>query len=122
MTSLIDVIFLLLLFFMLSSTFTKYSEVELSAASGGAATISATRLLFLQLQEDSLTLNGQDLTLEALEALDATLRERTDTVDAATPTPLLIAFKGDVTSQRLADLLVAVRSVSTVAPTVLGGA
>ena len=31
MTSLIDVIFLLLLFFMLTSTFSKFSEVELAA-------------------------------------------------------------------------------------------
>ena len=31
MTSLIDVIFLLLLFFMLSSTFSRFAEVEISA-------------------------------------------------------------------------------------------
>jgi biopolymer transport protein ExbD len=35
MTSLIDVIFLLLLFFMLSSTFSRFGEVELTAAAGG---------------------------------------------------------------------------------------
>ncbi|MEM8921756.1 MAG: biopolymer transporter ExbD, partial [Pseudomonadota bacterium] len=32
-TSLIDVIFLLLLFFMLASTFTRFSEVDIAAAS-----------------------------------------------------------------------------------------
>ena len=35
-TSLIDVIFLLLLFFMLASTFSKYSEIELASLPGGA--------------------------------------------------------------------------------------
>jgi biopolymer transport protein ExbD len=34
-TSLIDVIFLLLLFFMLASSFTRFSEVEVMAATGG---------------------------------------------------------------------------------------
>jgi biopolymer transport protein ExbD len=119
MTSLIDVIFLLLLFFMLSSTFSKFSEVELSAASGGAAIAGDTRPLFLQLHEGRLTLNGQEV---ALETLEATLLERAEAGDAAPPTPLLISLKGAVTAQRLTDLLVAVRGVHGITPTVLGGA
>ncbi|WP_367714863.1 biopolymer transporter ExbD [Nitratireductor sp. GISD-1A_MAKvit] len=34
LTSLIDVIFLLLLFFMLSSTFTRFASVEISGGAG----------------------------------------------------------------------------------------
>ncbi len=37
MTSLIDVIFLLRLFFMLSSTFSRFAEVELTAAGASAS-------------------------------------------------------------------------------------
>ncbi|MFX0546160.1 ExbD/TolR family protein [Roseovarius sp. S1116L3] len=116
MTSLIDVIFLLLLFFMLSSTFSKFSEVELSAATGGAAQESGQRPLFLQLRSDDLTLNGEAL---ALGALAETLRARPAS-DAAQP--LLIALGDGVTAQRLTDLLVALRGIPGISPTVLGGA
>ena len=51
MTSLIDVIFLLLLFFMLSSTFSRFAEVEISAAAGGAAAPSDTPPAFLRLSQ-----------------------------------------------------------------------
>ena len=43
MTSLIDVIFLLLLFFMLTSTFTRFAELDLAAASGGGGASHAHR-------------------------------------------------------------------------------
>nr|WP_324752147.1 biopolymer transporter ExbD [Roseovarius sp. Pro17] len=116
MTSLIDVIFLLLLFFMLSSTFSKFSEVELSAAAGGAVQDSENRPLFLQLREDDVRLNGEAMPLEALTAA---LKDRP--VDGESQ-PLLIALASGVTSQRLTDLLVALRGIPDIAPTVLGGA
>lgn len=112
MTSLIDVIFLLLLFFMLTSTFSKFSEVELSAASGGAALASDVKPLFLQLSTENLTLNGDALDLAELVSA---LPVRTDA-----PVPLLISLRGEVTSQRLTDLLVALRGARGVTPTVLG--
>lgn len=113
MTSLIDVIFLLLLFFMLTSTFSKFSEVELSAASGGAALTPDVKPLFVQLGADDLTLNGEALDLAALvPALPSA---------GAAPVPLLISLRGDVTAQRLTDLLVALRDARGVAPTVLAG-
>lgn len=115
MTSLIDVIFLLLLFFMLTSTFSKFSEVELSAASGGAALTSDTKPLFLRLGTQDLTLNDSTLTLATLaEALPAKS-------DDTPPVPLLISLRSDVSAQRLTDLLVALRGLRGVAPTVLGG-
>ncbi|UXX82383.1 biopolymer transporter ExbD [Roseovarius pelagicus] len=114
MTSLIDVIFLLLLFFMLSSTFSKFAELELSAASGGAVITSQTKPLFLQLGPNAIRLNGTDTVLDRLTDL---LR---DMPESNTPRPLLIALQGDVTSQRLTDLLVVLRGVPRVVPTVLG--
>ena len=62
MTSLIDVIFLLLLFFMLTSTFSKFSEVPLAAAGSGAvAQASDAKPVFLQLGPDTLRLNGDEI-------------------------------------------------------------
>ncbi|SDN65234.1 biopolymer transport protein ExbD [Lutimaribacter pacificus] len=112
MTSLIDVIFLLLLFFMLSSTFTRFAEIEL--ATGGAGSGAAPENpVFISLAPDRLRLNGAESTVEALAgALDA---HRAG--DA--PLTVLIAMQGDVTAQRLTDLLSALRSLPQLRVTVL---
>lgn len=115
MTSLIDVIFLLLLFFMLSSTFSKFSEVELMAAGAGVTSGAQERPLFLRLGPDSLMLNAADLALDDLaEAL------RGEAPESDEPRPLLVALQPDVTAQRLTDLLVVLRSVPGFTPTILG--
>ncbi|MBU2961788.1 biopolymer transporter ExbD [Citreicella sp. C3M06] len=116
MTSLIDVIFLLLLFFMLSSTFSKFSEVELMAAGAGVGTGDA-RPLFLRLGPDSVTLNAAELTLDALpEALSPEAGEPEEN------RLLLVSLQPGVSAQRLTDLLVVLRRVPGFAPTILGGA
>ncbi len=112
MTSLIDVIFLLLLFFMLTSTFSKFSEVELSAASGGGALAPDAKPLFMQLGAEEITLNGEPVNLAGLASALP--------VEDASPVPLLISLREGVTAQRLTDLLVALRPLRGVAPTVLG--
>lgn len=112
MTSLIDVIFLLLLFFMLSSTFSKFSEVELSAAGSGTAVPSDAPPLFLQLDPDTLRLNGDALTLAEL---GASLLAQADE-----GTVLLVSLGTEVDSQRLTDLLVALRALPKLRVTVLG--
>ena len=61
LTPLIDVIFLLLLFFMLSSTFLRFSSVEVTAAgpSGPGAAPATGRPALLTLRHDGLlALNG----------------------------------------------------------------
>jgi biopolymer transport protein ExbD len=88
MTSLIDVIFLLLLFFMLTSTFSKVSEVELT--SGGTTAPSAEPPLFLRLSEDGLSLNGTALTLDIL--VQALPKDR--------PRSVLVSMTPEVTAQR----------------------
>lgn len=107
MTSLVDVIFLLLLFFMLSSTFSKFAEVELSAAAAGAVTAERPPI-FVQLFSDSVTVNGEPRPLDALE-----LEPGTDQV-------LLVALQPEVRSQRLLDLLVALRGWPGLRVSVLG--
>jgi len=115
MTSLIDVIFLLLLFFMLSSTFTRFAEVDLTADGPGGA-VSGARPAFLQLEPDRLRLNGEEL---ALDALPEALRDR---LAGAEKLPLLVSLRGGVSAQRLTDLLVVLRRLPEVTATVLGAA
>ncbi|NUH64992.1 biopolymer transporter ExbD [Sulfitobacter sp. S0837] len=111
MTSLIDVIFLLLLFFMLTSTFSKFSEIELTAATSGAGATADTKPYFMQLGANSLRLNGEALALTNLT--DSALAEAKD------GTPLLISLADAVESQRLADLLIALRAFPALRVTVL---
>lgn len=112
MTPLIDVIFLLLLFFMLTSTFSKFSEVELTSASQGSDATDAAPL-FLQLMPQTLRLNGDALTLETL----ATSQLAT----AGAGTPVLVSLDPEVDAQRLTDTLVALRLFPKLRVTVLGG-
>ncbi|ETX30373.1 biopolymer transporter ExbD [Roseivivax isoporae] len=116
MTSLIDVIFLLLLFFMLTSTFSKFSEVELTAAARASAGSSDAPPLFLQLGAEDVRLNGRDV---AFDTLPDTLGSEVDP-DAAGPRVLLIALRDGVSAQRLTDLLVQLRGVAGLTPTVVG--
>ena len=113
MTPLIDVIFLLLLFFMLTSTFSKFSEVPLTAAGAGAGVRSNAKPLFLQLGADDLALNGESLTLAALTA--SPLKE------AEAGTTLLVSLRGGVDAQRLTDLLVVLRGLPSLRVMVLEG-
>lgn len=111
LTSLIDVIFLLLLFFMLTSTFSRFAEVELSAAAPAGAP-SETPPVFLRLSPEAVNVNGETVDLRALDTALAH--------DGQGVRPVLVSLSGEVTSQRLADLLGALRGVPKVAPTVLG--
>ncbi|PTW50229.1 biopolymer transporter ExbD [Rhodovulum kholense] len=118
LTPLVDVIFLLLLFFMLSSTFTRFAEVDLSAAApGGSAATPETKPLFLQLAPEGLRLNGRDMPLEALADTLALAPAEGMAADAQ---PVLVALRGAVSAQRLTDLLVVLRAVPGIRVTVLG--
>lgn len=113
MTSLIDVIFLLLLFFMLSSTFSKFAEVELASGRGGATAQPDSAPYFLSLESGALTLNGQPETFESLPAALAGDREADETPR------VLISLRDGVTAQRLTDLLVALRQIEGLSVKVL---
>jgi biopolymer transport protein ExbD len=102
MTSLIDVIFLMLLFFMLSSPFARHGELPLAAAASGPAA-AETPPLFLRLTPDGLTLNGTPVDLAALPA---ELAARADG-----GVRVLVALAGPATSQALVDTLSALRKV-----------
>jgi biopolymer transport protein ExbD len=97
LTPLIDVIFLLLLFFMLSSTFTPFAELQLGAASAGAAARD-TPPLFLRVTEEALALNGRDVPMEALAAEAAYIPLHAQAVIVATRAGLDYEVMADETT------------------------
>jgi len=107
LTSLIDVIFLLLLFFMLTSTFSTFGEIELSQATAGAAAPGTpSERAFVQLGADRLVLNGAPVSFEELTTQ---LEEG----------QVLISLDEDASAQRLVDLLVRLRGRQDLSVTVL---
>jgi len=114
LTSLIDVIFLLLLFFMLSSTFSRFAEVELAAAGAGQGASEAVQTKFLQLGGETLSLNGTDMALEDVRT--ALMNEAQSDV----PLPVIVSLRDEVTAQRLTDVLVVLRAIDGLRLRVLG--
>lgn len=110
LTSLIDVIFLLLLFFMLSSTFTRFAEVELS---GGRAASGATGQpdILVRLDEDGWAVNGiggdQAAGIGELKRLQ----------EAGAETAILLV-RGEATSQDLVTAVEAIRRETELAVSV----
>ena len=68
LTSLIDVIFLLLLFFMLSSTFSRFGGVELSTPGGGNAFVGTPDII-LSVKADRVLVNGEVATTANLGSI-----------------------------------------------------
>lgn len=101
LTPLVDVIFLLLLFFMLSSTFARHAEVELNFA--GAAPGPPTQPVFVRLADDGVTVNGRPVGPDGLRASVERYR-------GTGPLPLLLSV-GGAKAQQLVDTVVALRSV-----------
>ncbi|MEM7214518.1 MAG: biopolymer transporter ExbD [Pseudomonadota bacterium] len=96
LTSLIDIIFLLLLFFMLSSTFSKYSEVELTAARIGSGTSADRPELFISLVGKNWRINGE--VADFSNALEILSRYQSDTKVSA-----ILRVNETVSSQTLID-------------------
>lgn len=98
LTPLVDVIFLLLLFFMLTSTFEQYGEIELAGTTGGGTAPASGDTQFVRLSAKAVRLGGQEITLDVLAT---SLREGT----------VLVSMSDGVDAQRLIDLLAVVRTV-----------
>ena len=111
LTSLIDVIFLLLLFFMLTTTFTRTAELPLVAGGSGTGT-AQTAPLFLRLSPQEMTLNGQPATLDTVTGRITGLGQDDPQV--------LVSLAPGVNAQRLADLLAALRRQPGLRVQVLG--
>ena len=80
LTPMIDVVFLLLVFFMLASQFGRDNALPLSAASGGSSSYSGPPRL-VDIGPDDLRLNGVVVSQEALvQRLGELVQTQTDTV------------------------------------------
>lgn len=67
LTPLIDVVFLLLIFFMLSSTFLKFTAININGGQAGAGTADISKLVLVRVHQDKkIEVNGQPVALEEL--------------------------------------------------------
>lgn len=67
LTPLIDVVFLLLIFFMLASTFLRFSAMPISGASGGGSAKGLQEIVLIQVHPDeTLTINGSPLPVSQM--------------------------------------------------------
>lgn len=98
LTPLIDVVFLLLIFFMVSTTFTKetHLQVDLPEATGEPAQEQPQQLDLLVAADGSYSLNGQTLVNRELDTLKAAL-EKVSAGD--TTQPLVITADAKSTHQ-----------------------
>lgn len=104
MTSLIDVIFLLLLFFMLSSVFSRHVQIEVRAGMPAATMQEQPRARLLTVAPDSLLLNGKPVDPDLLrEAL--TLPEGRQT------SAVVISVSPGTDAQRLSTILLSLEGI-----------
>ena len=111
MTPLIDVIFLLLQFFMLSSTFSRFGEIELTTGGTGGASAPSEdqKTLFVRLNAAGLSLNGQSIVTEQLA----------ETIPQNTATHVLLDVLEGAKAQGLADVLFVLRALEGIRVTVV---
>ena len=98
LTSLIDVIFLLLLFFMLSSTFSKYSELEVNASKAGSGSAAEKPNIFISLEPGAWKINGSETLPE--DVLGKLQNFKDDKTSKA-----IMQIREGVSSQTLVDAL-----------------
>ena len=66
LTPLIDVVFILLVFFMLASSFLDWRAIELTVPGRAGAGTSMEGVLLIQIRPDGVRLSGETVSLEAL--------------------------------------------------------
>ncbi|ADZ70688.1 biopolymer transporter ExbD [Polymorphum gilvum] len=101
LTSLIDVIFLLLLFFMLSSTFTRFGAVEIGAASKGGAGGAAPDILVF--------LDGSGWRINGIAAAADDAPQIMSGLEAKGAKSVLVVAREDATAQMLVEALETLR-------------
>ena len=113
LTSLIDIIFLLLLFLMLTSTFSKFSEIELSVATTAAESNVSEKILFLRISALRIDLNSDEVQINSLsKSIKSFIKN--------SKASLVISMDQDVTSQRLVDILGIVANIEGLSVNLIG--
>ena len=104
MTPLVDIIFLLLLFFMLSSTFTTFGYLELGAPAGTGGSGGVPNA-FVAVDETGIRVNGARVALEDLAEEARKLSE----TGAET---VLVLPRSRASTQQLVDVMDALKKAS----------
>lgn len=110
LTPLIDVVFLLLIFFMVSTTFNKQSElsIELPEASGEPREIETTPVEISIGRDGQYAVNGEELVRNDLDTLKRAIRQ---VVKGRENPPLVIIADGKTTHQSVVTAMDAVRQL-----------
>ena len=105
LTPLIDVVFLLLLFFMLTTTFSRLGEIDLAPAAGGGLVGTAAPPAFVRLGPEELRINAVETPLDGVI-------ERLDALAAGSEGGfvVLVSLSAAPSAQRLVDLLAVLRA------------
>lgn len=98
LTSLIDVIFLLLLFFMLTSTFMRYTQLDMGVATAGPGAPTRLPLLVRLNDNGTIALNGRKIEMSELKKQISYFTSKGVTAAVLVP-------KGDVKVQDLVATL-----------------
>ncbi|MCT7375290.1 biopolymer transporter ExbD [Chelativorans salis] len=111
LTPLIDVIFLLLLFFMLSSTFMRFAEVEVTGGTASAGAAAEAPDVLIRIDGGDWQVNGVSAGVEEAVTELKRLQEQ-----GAARAVLLV--RGEVTSQELVTAIERIRGETTLSLTV----
>lgn len=99
LTPLIDVVFILLVFFMLASNFNDWRRLTLATPTPSTAGDSAERLILLRVAEATLNLDARPVTLDELAVVVA------QRVASNAAQPVQVQASNEVSVQRLVDVL-----------------
>ncbi|QDG77389.1 biopolymer transporter ExbD [Labrenzia sp. PHM005] len=112
LTPLVDVIFLLLLFFMLSSTFSRFGQVEIGAPAAGGGSGAMPKAI-LSIKPGLMRLNGEPVSEDQLQEQARDLLDRD--IDS-----LLVFMKSGSTTQQLVIVMGVLKSVDGLNVSVAG--
>lgn len=104
LTSLIDVMFLLLLFFMLSSTFSKFGKIEINSASSTGFSKQNKPTILISLSSQDIRVNGRSVALELVKDMITGMPDVDKNI-------ALVKVVEGTSTQNLADLLQALSLV-----------
>lgn len=104
LTPLIDVVFLLLIFFMVSTTFTKetHLEIDLPEATGEQQPVNETQIEVVVDAQGNFTVNGSVLVNKQLETLTAALEKVSG---GKTDIPFIITGDADANYQSIVSVM-----------------
>jgi len=98
LTPLIDVVFILLFFFMLASTFVQWRSIDLGLTSPEGASASVEGAILVRVHSQGLDLNGRPVALGDLSAAAGRYLQRRD------DQPVVVQAGEGVDLQRLVDV------------------